>query len=106
MRQLPPSKTYSTANTIGLTSTTLPTLIRLRTVSTTTTNPNLPKTAFERLALPVGAAAVRARIAFDAQQFYAHHLAAISHAIVAADAIIVLHAAAAMSFKLSVGIVP
>ena len=38
--------------------------------------------------------------------FYAHHAAAISHAIVAADAIIVLHAAAAMSFKLSVGIMP
>ena len=38
--------------------------------------------------------------------FYAHHLAAISHAIVAADAILVLHAAAAMSFKLSVGIMP
>ena len=38
--------------------------------------------------------------------FYAHHLAAISHAVVAADATTVLHAAAAMSFKLSVGIVP
>ena len=38
--------------------------------------------------------------------FYAHHLAAISHAIVMADAVTVSLAAAAMSFKLSVGIVP
>ena len=34
------------------------------------------------------------------------HLAAISAAIVAADAVTVLHAAMAMSFKVSVGVMP
>ena len=38
--------------------------------------------------------------------FVTHHMAAISAAIVYADATTVLLAAAAMSFKLSVGIVP
>ena len=38
--------------------------------------------------------------------FYVHHVAAISSAIVRADAITVQHAAAAMSFKLSIGIMP
>ena len=37
------------------------------------------------------------------QSFYAHHVAAISSAVVHADALTVLNAAASMSFKLSVG---
>ena len=36
--------------------------------------------------------------------FYAHHVAAISSAIVHANALILLNAAASMSFKLSVGL--
>ena len=38
--------------------------------------------------------------------FHDHHLAAISTAIVAADAVTVQHAAMAMSFKVSVGVTP
>ena len=40
------------------------------------------------------------------KSFVAHHMAAISAAIVRADAVAVMPAAAAMSFKLSVGVVP
>ena len=36
----------------------------------------------------------------------AHHIAAISAAIVSADAASVMHAAAAMSFRLSMGLAP
>ena len=38
--------------------------------------------------------------------FFAHHTAAISAAIVRADATSVMHAAAAMSFRLSMGLAP
>ena len=37
------------------------------------------------------------------QGFYAHHVAAISSAVVHADALTVVNAASSMSFKLSVG---
>ena len=40
------------------------------------------------------------------QSFYTHHVAAISAAIAYADATTLLLAAAAMSFKLSIGVTP
>ena len=49
---------------------------------------------------------VRISCARGFRSFLAHHLAAISAAIVTADAVTLAHAASAMSWKLAMGLMP